>query len=125
MGRISINNMRFYTYNGALDEERVLGQTLEIDLTLSLSLEKAANSDNLEDTINYSEVYEVIKKFVQGHSYKLIESLANGIIERLFIQYLEVVKKIEIRVRKYHVPIDGILDNIEIEMEREVQCMRI
>lgn len=118
MGKIRINNMKFYTYNGALSEERVLGQPIEIDLTLVLPLEDAGRSDDLQQTVSYADVYEVIKNYIAKHSFNLIEALAYGILDTLEAHYQPALDKIVIKIRKYHVPIDGIFDNIEIEMER-------
>lgn len=121
MGKIRINNMKVYTYNGALKEERVLGQTLEIDIELTLPLEKAGQSDDLNQTISYAEVYDKVTAYCTNHSFALIEALAAGIIECLVSGYRDVLQHVRIRIRKYHVPIAGFFDNVEIEMERSVQ----
>lgn len=119
MGKIRIKNMQFYTYNGALPEERVLGQKIEIDATLKLSLTAAGQSDDLNQTVSYAEVYEVIKAYVESHSFDLIEALTYGVLDELETHFSEKVKSVKLQVRKYHVPIPGIFDHIEIEMKRD------
>jgi FolB domain-containing protein len=62
LGKIRINNMKFYTFNGVLEEEQVLGQNIEIDIQLETPFDASSAEDDLEKTINYAEVYSLIKK---------------------------------------------------------------
>ncbi|MGX7417222.1 dihydroneopterin aldolase [Carnobacterium gallinarum] len=119
MDKIRINNLKFYTHNGVLKEEKRLGQQLEIDIELQLSLRKAGETDDVSQTVNYAEVNEKIAQHTSHYSYDLIEGLASGILDDLESTYSKQLKKIIIRVRKYSVPMPSIFDNIEIEMERE------
>ena len=57
MGIIRLNNMNFYGYHGVYDFEKEQGANFEIDLELFTSLTKSSKSDNIEDTINYEDVY--------------------------------------------------------------------
>ena len=115
MDKIRINNLKFFTKNGVLAEEKRLGQQVEIDLEMQLSLAEAGRTDDVTQTVNYAEVNELIAQRVNNHSYDLIEGLASAILD-----YQEQLNKIIIKIRKYSVPMPGLFDNIEIEMEREV-----
>ena len=108
MDKIRINNLKFFTKNGVLAEEKRLGQQVEIDLEMQLSLAEAGRTDDVTQTVNYAEVNELIAQRVNNHSYDLIEGLASAILDDI------------IKIRKYSVPMPGLFDNIEIEMEREV-----
>ncbi|HFC9134996.1 dihydroneopterin aldolase [Enterococcus faecium] len=121
MGKIRINNLKFYTKNGVLKEERLLGQQLEIDLELVLNLAKAGKTDNVIDTIDYSEINIMISDIIENHSYHLIEALASAILDSIEINYKGKITKSIVRIRKYSVPMPGIFDNVEIEMERELK----
>ena len=114
MDKIRINNLKFFTKNGVLAEEKRLGQQVEIDLEMQLSLAEAGRTDDVTQTVNYAEVNELIAQRVNNHSYDLIEGLASAILDQ------EQLNKIIIKIRKYSVPMPGLFDNIEIEMEREV-----
>jgi len=111
MDKIRINNLKFFTKNGVLAEEKRLGQQVEIDLEMQLSLAEAGRTDDVTQTVNYAEV---------NHSYDLIEGLASAILDDISADYQEQLNKIIIKIRKYSVPMPGLFDNIEIEMEREV-----
>lgn len=115
MGKIKINNMSFHTYNGVFDEEKKLGQRLEIDVELTYPIEKKVQNDDLNETVSYADVYDEIKNFVNSNSFDLIESVANNLLRELLKKFPEI-EKIKLKIRKYSVPIDGIFDNVEIEV---------
>lgn len=107
--------MVVYGHNGVYPEERKLGQKLEIDIDLAYPIETKVRHDDLNETISYSDVYQSVKDFVDKHSYKLIESLANNLLHDLLTRYGSV-EAIKLRIRKYGVPMAGAYDNVEIEV---------
>jgi dihydroneopterin aldolase len=115
VGKIRINNMSFHTYNGVFAEEKKLGQRLEIDAELTYPIEQKVKNDDLNETISYADVYESIKKFVRENNYDLIESVANNLLNTLLESYPSL-QAVTLKIRKYGVPINGIFDNIEIEV---------
>ena len=117
MGIIRLNNMTFYGYHGVYDFEKEQGTNFEIDLELFTALSKSSKSDNIKDTINYEEVYELVKKEFGSKSYFLLEKLADSISRSIFKAYK--IDKLIIRVRKIDAPIDGKLDSVEIELKRK------
>ena len=117
MGIIRLNNMNFYGYHGVYDFEKEQGANFEIDLELFTSLTKSSKSDNIEDTINYEDVYEQVKKAFGSKSYFLLEKLADSISKSIFEEHK--IDKLIIRVRKINAPLDGNLDSVEIELKRK------
>ena len=97
--------MKFYAYHGVLEEERRGGNTFVVDLTLTAPLEKAVQSDQLEDTINYAEVYELTKQEMNIPS-QLLEHVA-GRICRALRHHFPQIEQIEIRVSKLNPPFGG------------------
>lgn len=120
MGKIRINNLKFFTKNGVLKEERVLGQQLEVDVELTMDITKAGKTDDVADTVSYAEVNDQIALRLQRDSFDLIEAVASAILDDIEAVHGEKLQKAMIRIRKYSVPMPGIFDNIEIEMEREM-----
>jgi dihydroneopterin aldolase len=113
MGQIFIPQMRFHTKNGVFAEEKKLGQLLEVDVTIDLDIEKNVKDDDLNTTISYASVYEDVSNYVSTHNFNLIESLANGLLELLQRKYSNA-NFIEITIRKYSPPVDGVLDHVQI-----------
>ena len=117
MGVIRLKNMTFYGYHGVYDFEKEKGTDFEIDLELFTSLLKSSKSDNIEDTINYEDIYELVKKAFKSKSYFLLEKLADSISMSIFKEHK--IDKLIIRVRKINAPLNGKLDSVEIELKRE------
>jgi len=117
MDKIILKNLCFYGYHGVLEEENRLGQKFIVDAMLHVDLEEACNSDNVNDTVNYAEVYEIIKYHSTIMKYKLIESLAQNIIEEIFKKHSKV-KEIEITIKKPEAPVNGIYDYFGVEIRR-------
>ena len=97
--------MKFYAYHGVLEQERRVGNTFVVDLTLTAPLGKAVQSDQLEDTINYAEVYELTKQEMNIPS-QLLEHVA-GRICRALRHHFPQIEQIEIRVSKLNPPFGG------------------
>ena len=114
---IRLHNAVFYAYHGVLSDEQVLGGKFEVDVELHCNLSAARRSDNLKDTINYEKVYAVMKEAVVGRKHFLIESLADAIATAILKEFKRVRKTV-VRVRKPSAPIHGVLDHIEVEVEK-------
>lgn len=117
MDKILFQGMEFYAYHGVFPEENKLGQTYYIDLEVYLDLQKAGNSDNLEDTINYAEIYDLVKNIVTGQQFQLVEKLAEVIAQQILRLYPQV-QKLRVRVTKPNPPIPGHYDAVAVEIER-------
>ncbi len=115
---IHLRGLEFYAYHGALPEEQVLGQRFLIDMDLFFDLSKAGSSDQVEDTIHYGEVYQVIKACVTGDSHQLLEHLAEDLAQRVLGQF--ACTSLRVEVHKPQAPIPGIFRDVSVEIWREV-----
>lgn len=115
--KIILKGMEFYGYHGALAEERTLGQKFEVDLELFLSLDEAGKTDNLETTVSYAEVFDLVRDVVTGNPYNLIEAVAQKITDVLFEHFN--LKGVKVKVIKPQVPISGHLKYAAVEIYRE------
>jgi len=113
---IRLQNAVFYGYHGNFHEERHLGGRFHIDVELETDFEEAAKDDSLEKTVNYEDVYNLIQDLVTKESFKLIETVARRIAERILEQFPEV-SGVAVRVRKPGVPIKGVIDYVEVEVD--------
>jgi len=105
MDLLSLNGMRFYAYHGLYEQENREGQYYEVDLQLSLDLSRVCSTDSLEDGIDYSKVYETVRKEMETPSH-LIEHVAERICQSVKRDFPKV-KDVTIRLRKPHPPIEG------------------
>lgn len=117
MDKIVLKNMGFYGYHGNLASENEQGQRFFVDVTVVTDLTKAGQSDLLEDSINYVEIYNTVEAVVTGEAQKLLERVGTLIADELWNKYRGIVG-LAVSVRKPAVPIPGMLDYVEITITR-------
>ncbi|QED45909.1 dihydroneopterin aldolase [Cytobacillus dafuensis] len=117
MDRIIINKMAFYGYHGVFPEETRLGQRFIVDLTVETDLKKAGESDHLEDSINYGELYQVCKDVVEGKPLKLIEAVAEKIAGEMLDRF-HAISQVTVRMIKPDPPIPGHYESVAVEITR-------
>lgn len=115
--RIILRDLGFYGYHGVFEEEKKLGQRFFIDLECGLDLSAPASSDALGHTISYADIFDVVKATFDGKRTKLIEALAQNIVNALF-ETFEEINWIIIRVRKPEAPIAMVRGEAAIELHR-------
>ena len=117
MGKIRFNNMIFYAHHGYYQAERELGQKFQVDMELDFDFNKAIKSDDLKDTVNFETAYQKVHHIFSSYKFTLLETLA----DRIAIEILEnfPINSILIRVRKPNVPLNGFMDNVEVEYFRQ------
>ena len=116
MGLIQIENMEFYAYHGCYDQEQVVGNRFIVDLEISANLEKAALSDNIDDTLNYQNAYEIVKKQMNIKS-RLLEHVAGRILDELLSRFTEI-EKATVRVSKMNPPMGGQIERVSVTLSR-------
>ena len=111
--QILLRGMSFYGYHGVNPEERSQGQKFVVDVVIDCSLAKAAESDRVEDTVNYSEVFRIVKSIVEGKPYNLLETVAKNISDKILLNYdihsvSVTIKKPEVRIHESNLDYAGI-----------------
>ena len=119
MGILTIKNLVFYGYHGVQDYEKELGGRFEVDIKIQYPFSRCASEDTLHKAVDYQAVYSVVKEMVTGRKYNLIETLADHIADALNHQF--DLDEITCIVRKKKVPIDAVLDYVEVEVTRKGQ----
>ena len=111
---ILLEGMKFYAYHGVLEQERILGNHYTIDLEIQLDLSKASQTDNLNDTVSYADIYAVVKNEMAIPS-QLLEHVA-GRIKRKIKSAFPDIKDITIRLSKHNPPVGGEVERATIVM---------
>jgi len=118
MAKIRLQNMTFYGYHGVSKAERETGRRFEVDCEMEVDISNAAASDRLDETVNYTVVYDMIEHIVQAHKFNLLEAVAARIAHDITARF--DVRGVIVRVRKRIPPIPGNLDYIEVEFDSQV-----
>ena len=103
--QIVLKGMSFYGYHGVNPEERSTGQKFIVDLRVKCSLIKPSESDKVEDTVNYSELFRIVKTVIEGEPQNLLESVAKNISDKILLDYdiysvSVTIKKPEVRINE-------------------------
>jgi len=115
--KICLNEMVFYGFHGVFAEERVLGQRFIVSLHLTTADSHDRQIHKLEDTVDYTQVYDLLKGIMESEQFQLLESVANLILDKVLEQF-PLVQKAEVFIQKPSVAIQGSLKSVEIVMER-------
>lgn len=81
MDTIFINELRIETRIGIYAWEQQVAQTIQLDLEIGLRGAHAAQSDRIEDTIDYATVVGEIKKLFAQQHFSLLEHAAESIAQ--------------------------------------------
>lgn len=118
---ILLQGMIFHSHVGVLDSEKQNGQDFEVDVTIHCRRLPAVENDQLSETIDYSQAFQVIRQIVEDTRCDLIERLAGLIAESLFRRFA-LAEAVEITIRKPHAPIDGRFTAMGVNIFRERSC---
>jgi len=102
---IELKKMLFHAYHGVMKQEQIVGNTYRVDLKLFLDLSKAIQTDKLEDTVNYADIFSLVKEEMKIPSL-LLEHIAGRIIQKIKQKY-PTITKTTIRLAKLNPPIQG------------------
>lgn len=112
---IFIEGLEVYGHHGVTDEEKVLGQRLLYDVRLSMDECDAAYTDDVADTVDYTEVIDVIVDVATTGSYSLLERLAQLTAEAIIRRF--PVDEVWVQVTKPHPPVACALDSVAAAVE--------
>ena len=115
--RIYLKGMRFYGFHGNRPEERTLGQQFEVNLGIETDTRISGISDNIDDTVNYSDIFKAVQKIVVVEQYHLLEKLAEVIAGKV-LSYTRV-DGVEVEVSKLYPSInDSQIKRASIKIHR-------
>lgn len=109
--QLKLSDLRIHGYHGVLEEERICGNEFAVNCTVSFTANKIKH---LNDTINYVDVYSVIKDNFMKPT-PLLETLAQHIVKDIF-EMDERIKKVYIEIDKLSAPITNFSGRVGISL---------
>lgn len=116
LDEIVLTGLTVFGRHGVYAHEREEGQEFVIDLRLQLSLEQAATSDDVADTVHYGELAERVAAVVSGEPVNLIETLAARIADVALDD--RRVQGVSVTVHKPHAPIPLTFADVAVTVHR-------
>lgn len=105
---ILLENIEIYAHHGVFEQETIVGNTFIINIKIRVDISEATISDNLEDTLSYADIYDIIKSEMEIPS-KLLEHVGGRIIRSLKASFPQI-DEIELKVSKRNPPMGGQMD---------------
>lgn len=115
MRKIKIQGLKIRAHHGVLPEETKSGTDFVINLSVDVDYQKACETDDLAETVNYAEICDWISSEMKINS-KLIEHVAFRIIKRIFKEEKRI-ENVHIELMKINAPIHADLDHVAVEMQ--------
>ncbi len=106
MGRVSLRGLEFHAYHGVYQHERTSGNKFEVDISVETEFNDSAFEDELSGTINYEDLYAIVKDEMERPS-KLLESVANLIALKVFASFPSATE-VSVEISKFNPPIGGV-----------------
>lgn len=117
MDKIKIQNLEVYCNHGVFPEETKLGQKFLISAVLYMDTREAGLTDHLERSVNYGEVSHFMKEYMESHTFKLIEAVAENLARELLLHF-SLLTQVTLEIKKPWAPIGLPLDTVSIEITR-------
>ncbi len=114
--RIGLDRIVLFGHHGVHEYDRRVGQRFVVDVEMGRNLSAAGASDRLEDTVNYSDAYRIVKAVIEGPSRNLLEALAEKIADSLLKEL--GIDEVRVRIGKPGVPAPGAIDQVWVEVFR-------
>jgi dihydroneopterin aldolase len=115
--RIQLSGMKFFSHHGFYEEEREKGSWFKVDIGFNCDASNAIDTDEIEGTVNYEEVYRIVQKEMEI-SAKLIEHVAGRIYHRL-VKEVKGISQLTLTLYKLEAPLGGPLDHVSITLSEE------
>ena len=95
---VFVHELRVETIIGIWGWERKIRQIVSIDLEMGTDIRRAAETDNIDDTLNYKAISKRVQQFVADSEFQLVETMAEKIAELVLQEFK--VPWIQVRVSK-------------------------
>lgn len=112
--KIYLRNVRFHAFHGVLPQEGIVGNDYLVNLVLDYDFSSAMQTDDLQGTLNYAEVYQKVREEMAVPS-KLLEHVAGRIAYRLFSDFPEI-QKLQLSITKVNPPMGADSDGAGVEV---------
>jgi dihydroneopterin aldolase len=114
---IRLEGLSLFGHHGANPAERAAGTRLDVDVELELDTGEAEETDRLSHTVNYDEIFQLVRDRVENDSFHLLEALAGDIAHACLRGF--AAERVRVRLTKLNLgwPSGG-RASVEVERQR-------
>ena len=121
---IFLKEICFFAYHGVAPQETTVGNEFIVSLRLKVDICRAAETDEVADTVSYADVYEAVKAEMNIPS-RLLEHVCGRIVKRIFHDF-PTIEEVEIKLSKRNPPMgaDIACAGVEMHCKKNEGCPR-
>lgn len=112
---IELREVRFHAFHGVMAQERLVGADFMVSLRAEADVSKAVESDDVDDTLNYATLYDVVKREMDIPS-KLLEHVAGRIGQAVCSRFPQVTALV-VRLTKLNPPMGADCEGATVELQ--------
>lgn len=117
LGKVSLEGLEFHAYHGVYAHERSSGNKFEVDILVDTQFADSAFHDELSGTINYEDLYAVVKAEMEKPS-KLLETVGHAIAKQT-LQSFKAAVSVEVKISKFNPPIGGVCKKASVVVNQK------
>ena len=117
-GYIFLSNVRFYAFHGVMPQETQVGGEFVVSLRVGYPIQAAMETDDVADTLNYAELFQLVKQQMDIPS-KLLEHVAGRIVKAIHEQFPQV-SSVHLRITKKNPPMGADAAGAGVELNIEL-----
>lgn len=111
---IELENMEFYAFHGCYREEKIVGNKFIVYLRAEVDATKAANTDNVADTVSYLDLFQIVSHQMEQPS-NILEHVAKRILEAITLKYA-AISKLSVKISKLNPPLGGQIERVSVTL---------
>lgn len=111
---IFLRDLRFRSFHGVMPQERTVGGDFVVNLRVGYDFSRAVMTDDVGDTLNYADLYCIVKKEMAVPS-MLLEHVA-GRIAKAIVGYSPDILSVDLTVTKVNPPIGADCNGVGVEI---------
>lgn len=112
---ITITGLRALGFHGVFPEERSAGQEFVVDV--EMAVKALPTHDELDATIDYSGVADVVVATIKSGPFQLIETLANEIVTKILASE-PLAESVKVTVHKPDAPLAQAFTDVAVTLTR-------
>lgn len=116
-GKVVLEGLEFHAYHGVYPHERSSGNKFQVDISVDTEFSESAFRDELEGTINYENLYSIVKDEMAKPS-KLLETVGHSIAQQALKAFTSA-KSVEVKISKFNPPIGGVCKMASVVVKRD------
>jgi len=113
-GRVFVKNIRLHAFHGVMPQERITGNDYLVSVSADCPLAAAAESDSVDDTLNYAHIYNIVKEEMALQA-NLVEHVAGRIGRRVLAEF-PLADNVRVEVVKLNPPMGAACDGAGVEL---------